>query len=44
MEVKRFAHEFGMEILFLNPEINNLDINFWLKKTLVVSYPRDIIT
>jgi len=39
MEVKCFAHEFGLEIFFLYREINNLEIKFWVKKTLVGSYP-----
>jgi len=43
MEVKRFAHEFGLEIFFLYREINNLEIKFCVKKTLVASYSRDVI-
>ena len=43
MEVKRFAHEFGLEIFFLYHEINNLEIKFCVKKTLVASYSRGAI-
>jgi len=43
MEVKRFAHKFGLEIFLLYREINNLKIKFWVKKTLMASYPRDLI-
>ena len=44
MEVKQFAHEFGLEIFFLYCEINNLESKFWVKKTLLASYTRDVIT
>ena len=37
MEVQRFAHKFGLEIFFLYREINNFEIKFWVKKTLVAS-------
>ena len=43
MEVERFAHEFGLEIFFLYRKINNLEIKFWVKKTLVASYSRDVV-
>jgi len=43
MEVQRFAHECGLEIFFLYQEINNLEIKYWVKKTLVPSYYRAII-
>ena len=43
MEVKQFAHEFGLKIFFPYREINNLDIKYWVKKMLVASYPRDVI-
>jgi len=43
MEVQRFAHECGLEIFFLYQEINNLEIKYWVKKTLVASYSRAII-
>ena len=44
MEVKRFAHEFGLEIFFLDRVINNLEIKFSVKKMLAASYSRDVIT
>ena len=43
MEVQRYTHEFDFEIFFLYREINNLEIKFCVKKTLVASYLRDII-
>ena len=43
MEVLRFAHEFCWENFFLYREINNLEIKFWVKNTLVASYSRAII-
>ena len=43
MEVQRFEHEFGLEIFFLYREINILEIKFWVNKTLVASYLRDVI-
>ena len=43
MEVQRFDHEFGLEIFFLYPEINNLEIKFWVKKMFVASYSRHVI-
>ena len=43
MEVERFAHKFRFEIFFLYREINNLEIKFWVKKTLVTSYSRAVI-
>ena len=43
MEVQRFDHEFGYDIFFLYPEINNLEIKFWVKKMFVASYSRDVI-
>ena len=33
MEVKQFAHKFGLEIFFLYCKINNLKIKFFVKKT-----------
>ena len=36
MEVQRFDYEFGLEIFFLYPEINNLEIKFRVKKMIVV--------
>ena len=43
MEVKRFTHELGLEILFLYHVINHLEKNFCAKNTLVASYSRDVI-
>ena len=43
MEVKQFTNEFGLEIFFLYCEINYHEIKIWVKKTLVASYPRDVI-
>ena len=43
MEVKQFSLEFGLEIFFLYCEINNLEIKFLLKITLVASYSRAVI-
>ena len=43
MEVLRFAHEFRLGICFLYREINNLEIKFWVKNTLVASYSRAVI-
>ena len=43
MEVQRFDHEFGLEIVFLYCEIHNHEIKFWVKKTLVASYSRAVI-
>ena len=34
MEVQRFDHEFGLEIFFIYPAINNLEKKFWVKKTV----------
>ena len=43
MEVKRFAHKFGLEIFLIYCEIINLKIKFWVKNTLVASYSRALI-
>ena len=43
MEVKRFAHEFGLEIFFLYRGTNHLEMKFWVKNTLVASYSRALI-
>jgi len=43
MEVKRFAHEFGQEIVFLYLKTNNLEIKFWVENTFVPSYSRAVI-
>ena len=43
MDVQLFTHEFGLEIFFLYREINNLEIKFWVKNTLVASYPQAVI-
>ena len=43
MEVQRFDHEFGLEIFFLYPEINNLETKFWVKNKFVASYSRHVI-
>ena len=43
MEVLRFAREFRLENIFLYREIDNLEIKFWVKNTLVASYSRAII-
>ena len=43
MEVKRFAHEFGLEIFFLYRVINNLEIKFLVTNTFEASYYRAAI-
>ena len=43
MKVKRFAHEFGLEIFFLYHEINHLEIKFWVKEMLMASYSHALI-
>ena len=43
MEVLRFTREFRLGIFFLYHEINNLEIKFWLKITVVGSYSRAVI-
>ena len=43
MEVLQFTREFRLEIFFLYHEINNLEIKFWIKNTLVASYSRALI-
>ena len=43
IEVEQFAHEFGLEIFFQYREINNLEIKFWVNKTLVASYSQAVI-
>ena len=43
MEVLRFALEFHLENFFIYREIDNLEIKFWVKNTLVVSYSRAVI-
>jgi len=40
MEVLRFVHKFVLEIFYQYHDINNLEIKFWVKKTLVASYSR----
>ena len=42
-EVQRFDLEFGLEIFVLYPEINNLEIKFWVKNMFVASYSRHVI-
>jgi len=42
MEVKRVAHKFGQEIFFPYHEINNFEIKFCVKKTLVACYSREV--
>jgi len=43
IEVEKFAHEFGLEIFFQYREVNNLEIKFWVNKTLVASYSQAVI-
>ena len=43
MEVLRFTLEFRFENFFMYHEIDNLEIKFWVKNTLVVSYSRAVI-
>ena len=43
MEVKLFAHEFGLEIFSLYHEINHLEIKYLVKDTLMASYSRALI-
>ena len=43
MEVLRFALEFRLENFFIYREIDNLEIKFWVKNTLVASYSRAVI-
>ena len=43
MEVLRFVREFRLGIFFLYHEINNLEIKFLVKNTLVTSYSRAVI-
>ena len=43
MEVQRFALEIGLEIFLLYRVINNLEIKFWVKYTLVATNCRAII-
>ena len=44
MEVQRFAHEFGFEVIFLYHKINNLEIKLWVKKMLVATSSQAVIT
>ena len=43
MDVQRFDQQFSLEIFFRYPEINNLEIKFWVKKMFVASYSRHVI-
>ena len=43
IDVLQFAHEFRLGIFFRYREINNLDIKFWVKYTLLASYSRGVI-
>ena len=43
MEVLQFALEFRLENFFIYREIDNLEIKFWVKNTLVASYSRAVI-
>ena len=42
-QVLRLAREFHLEKFFLFHEIDNLEIKFWAKNTLVASYSRAVI-